>query len=106
MRRRAGLLGERLTTVAVKKGLGRFSARQLPAPKARELIEAGARDALRDLAAVQPYNPGSPCEIRVDYNTTDHVEKYLHRPGVEISEPRQIVSRADDWWTAWRQFYF
>jgi D-amino peptidase len=100
------LLGDGLTTVAVKKGLGRFSARQFPGPKARELIEAGARDALRDLGAVQPYNPGSPCEIRVDYNTSDHVEKYRHRAGVEITEPRQIVSRADDWWTAWRQFYF
>ena len=27
-------------------------------------------------------------------------------PGVEITEPRQIVSRADDWWTAWKQFFF
>ena len=100
------LLGDGLTTVAVKKGLGRFSARQFPGPKARELVEAGARDALRDLGAVRPYNPGSPCEIRVDFNTSDHVEKYRHRAGVEITEPRQIVSRADDWWTAWRQFYF
>jgi D-amino peptidase len=100
------LLGDGLTTVAVKKGLVRFSARQFPGPKARELIEAGARDALRDLGAVRPYNPGSPCEIRVDYNTSDHVERYRHRAGVEITEPRQIVSRADDWWTAWRQFYF
>src|SRR5439155_20190508 len=33
------LLGDGLTTVAVKKGLDRFSARQYPAPKARELIE-------------------------------------------------------------------
>ena len=44
-RRRAG--GHRaardgLTTVAVKKGLGRFSARQLPPLKAREMIEDGA----------------------------------------------------------------
>src|SRR6059036_1960502 len=30
------LLGDGLTTVAVKKGLGQFSARQLPAQKARE----------------------------------------------------------------------
>jgi D-amino peptidase len=100
------LLGEGLTTVAVKKGLGRFSARQFPGPKARELVEAGAHAALRHLGAVQPYNPGSPCEIRVDYNTSDHVERYRHRAGVEITESRQIVSRADDWWTAWRQFYF
>src|SRR5215210_8230214 len=37
------LLGDGLTTVAVKRGFGRFSARQLPAQRARELIEEGAR---------------------------------------------------------------
>jgi D-amino peptidase len=37
------LLGDGLTTVAVKKGLGQFSARQFPAQKAREMIEAGAK---------------------------------------------------------------
>jgi D-amino peptidase len=100
------LLGEGLTTVAVKKGLGRFSARQLPAPRARELIEEGARAALCDPKAVAPYDPGKPCEIVVDFNTSDHVEKYRYRTGVEIVEPRRIVSRADDWWTAWRQFFF
>jgi D-amino peptidase len=99
------LLGDGLTTVAVKKGLGRFSARHLPAQRARELIEAGARDALRDLKAVAPYDPGSPCEITVDFNTSEHVERYRERPGVEITESRQIVSRADDWLGAWRQFY-
>jgi D-amino peptidase len=101
-----GLLGDGLTTVAVKQGLGRFSARQLPARRACELIEAGARRALADLKAVRPYDPGSPCEITVDFNTSDHVERYRFRHGVEITDPRQIVSRAEDWWTAWRQFYF
>lgn len=102
----AQLLGGRVTTVAVKKGLGRFSARQLPARRAREQIEAGARIALGDLGAVGPYDPGSPCEIVVDYNTSDHVERYRYRPGVEITGSRQITSRAEDWWTAWRQFFF
>jgi D-amino peptidase len=100
------LLGDGLTTVAVKKGLGRFSARQVPAPKARELIEAGARNALSDLKAVAPYVPGSPCEILVDFNTSDNVEKYRYNANVEITDSRQIASRADDWWTAWRQFFF
>ena len=100
------LLGDGLTTVAVKKGLGRFSARQLPAPRARELIEEGARRALGDLKAVAPFDAGRPAEITVDFNTSDPVEKYRYRPGVEIIESRQIVSRADDWWTAWRQFFF
>jgi D-amino peptidase len=99
------LLGDGLTTAAVKTGLGRFSARQLPGPAARERIEAGARRALGNLGAVAAYDPGHPCEILVDFNTSDHVERYRHRPGVEVTAPRQIASRADDWWTAWRQFY-
>jgi D-amino peptidase len=102
----AALLGEGVTTVAVKKGLGRFSARQYPAPRARELIEDGARRSLAAAATVAPYEPGTPCEILVDFNTSDHVEKYRYRSGVEITSPRQIASRADDWWTAWRQFFF
>jgi D-amino peptidase len=100
------LLGDGLTTAAVKKGLGRFSARQFPAPRARALIEAAAEESLRDVKAVAPYDPGRPCEILVDFNTTDHVEKYRFRTGVEITEPRQIASRAEDWWTAWQQFFF
>ena len=40
------LLGDGLTTVPVKTGLGQFSARQFPAQRARELIEAGAKAAL------------------------------------------------------------
>src|SRR5262249_60073191 len=100
------LLGDGLTTAAVKKGLGRFSARQYPAAKAQALIEEAAERALSDLSAVRPYDPGSPCEIVVDFNTSDHVEKYRYRSGVEITDSRQIASRADDWWTAWKQFFF
>src|SRR5712691_4078926 len=37
------LLGPGLTTVAVKRGLGIFSARMIPPQRARELIEDGAR---------------------------------------------------------------
>src|ERR671928_1261806 len=43
------LLGEGLTTAEVKVGFGRFSARNLPAVRARELIEDGAKRALKDL---------------------------------------------------------
>ena len=100
------LLGGGLTTVAVKQGLGRYSARQVAPLRARELIEAGARDALRDLRAVAPYEPGSPCEIRVELNTTDATDAYRRKPAVEIVGPRELVTRADDWWTAWCQFYF
>jgi D-amino peptidase len=100
------LLGGGLTTVEVKQGLGQFSARQLVPAKARELIEDGARTALRDLSAVQPYDPGRPCEIEVDFTQPNRLQEYANRKGVEVTGPRTLVSRADDWWTAWSQFYF
>jgi hypothetical protein len=33
------------------------------------------------------------------------VEAYRRRHGVEVVDGRRMVSRADDWWTAWRQFW-
>jgi len=100
------LLGDGLTTVAVKKGLGRFSARQLPPLKARELIEAGAKRALKDLSAVKPYDPGRPAEIRVEFTTPDRLVEYRNRRGTEQVDDHTLVVRGDDWWTAWSQFYF
>ena len=100
------LLGEGLTTVAVKQGIGRFSARQIPAQRAREMIEAGARAALQDLKAVKPYDPGRPCEIVVEFTQSDPFDSYRRKHGVEVTGDRTIASRADDWWTAWKQFFF
>ena len=63
-------------------------------PTLREAIAAGAlarlaedaaKRSLADLSGVRPYDPGAPCEILVDFNTSDHVEKYRYRPGVEIT---------------------
>ena len=54
------LLGDGLTTVAVKRGIGAprrvRSRRSAPG----ELIEEGARNALSDLSAVAPVEPGQP----------------------------------------------
>jgi D-amino peptidase len=100
------LLGPGLTTVAVKWGLGRFSARQIPPLRARDLIEDGARSALADLGAVAPYDPGSPCEIRVELTSTSAADEYRRKHGVETVNSREIVSRADTWWAAWQQFFF
>jgi len=105
-REATALLGDGLTTVSVKKGLGRFSARQLPPLKARELIEAGAERALKDLSAVKPYDPGRPAEIRVEFTTPDRLVEYRNRRGTEQVDDHTLVVRGDDWWSAWSQFYF
>jgi D-amino peptidase len=99
------LLGDGLTTVEVKKGISRYAARHLSPARAREMIEAGAREALRDLASVAPYDPGSPCEIVVELALPEHSDGYRSRAGVEIRDPRTVATTADDWWTAWKQIY-
>ena len=71
------------------------------------MIEEAAAAALSDLdRRARRTTPGSPCEIRVELATSDEVERYRHHAVVEIADGRTLVSRADDWWTAWRQFYF
>ncbi len=99
------LLGPGLTTVAVKQGLGRFSARQIPPVRARQLIEEGARKSLHDLKAVAPYQPGKPCEIVVQFTRTEAFDEYRRKPAVEVTADRTLRTVADDWWTAWRQFF-
>jgi D-amino peptidase len=99
------LLGAGLTTVEVKAGIGRFSARTKTPQKARELIEDGAKRALKDLTAVAPYDPGGPCEIEIQFTTPDRLVEYRNRRGVEQKDALTLVSRADDWWSAWSQFY-
>ena len=54
------LLGDGLTTVAVKTGLGASSARQIPPVRARAMIEAGATKALSDSRRRRAVEPGQP----------------------------------------------
>ena len=105
-REATALLGDGLTTVQVKTGIGRFSARSLAPQKARTLIEDGAKQALKDLKAVAPYDPGRPCEIEITFTTADRLVEYRNRRGVEQKDALTLVSKAEDWWTAWSQFYF
>src|SRR4051812_23984203 len=99
------LLGDGLTTVEVKQGLGVKTARLLPPKRARQLVEEGAKRALSDLKAVRPYDPGRPCVIKVEDKGTAPPQKLRFQSGVELLDDRTIVSRADDWWGAWRQFF-
>src|SRR6188474_3748144 len=75
------LLGDGLTTVAVKEGLGVKTARLLTPKRARELVEEGAKRALSDLKAVAPYDPGKPCEIKVEYKNTAPPQKLRFQSG-------------------------
>ena len=70
------------------------------------MIEQVARRALKDPKAVAPYDPGRPCEIEIEFLAPDALVEYRNRRGVEERDAMTLVSRADDWWTAWSQFFF
>lgn len=99
------LLGEGLTTVQVKRGLSRYSARQVPPVRARVMIEEGARQALKNLKAVKPYQPAGPTTIAIDLGTVDSADRFRGKPGVEIVEPLKVISRAPTWIEAWNQIW-
>ena len=105
-REATALLGEGVVTVPVKWGISTRGARMIPPVRARELIEESAKKSLADVGDLTPWDPGKPSEIKVEFKNTTDPAKLANRPGVEQIEPRTIVSRADDWWTAWRQFFF
>jgi D-aminopeptidase len=78
----------------------------IPPVRARHMIEEGAKRTLSDLNAVAPYDPGRPCEIKVEFKNTHAPDKLRFRPGVERVNERMVVSRAETWWDAWRQYFF
>lgn len=104
-REASDLIGSGLTTVAVKKGLSRYSARQIPPQRARQMIEEGTRNALRNPQAVQPYVPSRPVLITVEVDTVDKMSEFRGRAGVEIVEPLKVISRGRDWLQAWDQVW-
>ena len=100
------LLGDGLTTVAVKKGLTRYSARQIPPVRAREMIEEGAYQALQNLQAVKPYKLTSPTTIMIEVDRVEKMADFKDRYRVKLDmENQRVYSRGDDWMTAWNQIW-
>jgi D-amino peptidase len=104
-RESSDLLGPELVTVPVKRGLSRYSARQVPPVRARQLIEEGARRALETRPRVAPYVPARPTTIRIDLSTVDSAARFRGRPGVELPDPLHVISRGGDWLQAWDQIW-
>jgi D-amino peptidase len=99
------ILDDGPTYVAVKQGLSRFSARQIPPVRARQMIEDGARRALENLGAATTYVPARPTTITIELDTVDKAGQFRGRAGVEVTEPLKVVSQAEDWLAAWDQIW-
>ena len=101
------ILGDAPVYVAVKRGLSRYSARQIPPVRARQMIEAGAQAALSkaNLNRLKPYTPGKPTTITIEVETVEKVGQFRGRQGVQVVAPLKVQSKAQDWLTAWDQIW-
>jgi D-amino peptidase len=100
------LLGDGVTTAEVKRSMNRFSARCLAPVDSTALIEQRVFEALtaRDRWP-KPYSVPSPVELRIETNSPDKTKDFIGRKGVEITGPRTVVSRGDNFWQVWNQFW-
>lgn len=102
----AALVGDTVVQAEVKRGLGRFSARNLAPRDACQLIETKVHQALSNPKGwPKPYKTPTPAELRVEMLTPDASVPFENRPGIEIPNPRTVISRADNAWKAWDQFW-
>jgi D-amino peptidase len=99
------ILGDGPTYVAVKKGLSRFSARQIPPVRARAMIEEGAKHALQNLASAPTYVPARPTTITIEVDSVDKVGQFRGRAGVEVVSPLRVESKGEKWMAAWDQVW-
>jgi D-aminopeptidase len=70
------------------------------------MIEDAARRAIQERPAVRPYDPGKPCTIKIELVSPDRADAFRYKSGVELPDSRTVISKADDWWAAWKQFWF
>ena len=86
------------------RGVG-ISARHLSPSRAREAIEHAARAALAAPQDAPVFDPGAPCTIRVELNTSDQADPFRNRTDVTVTGSRTLEATAGTWWEAWRAIY-
>jgi D-amino peptidase len=96
MKEAGGMLPAGVGLVAVKEARGRNAAICRPLAEARADIAAAAERALANRASIQPYRPGTPFEIEVDYQTMAQCERGARVAGVEQRGPRTIRITGDN----------
>ena len=90
------LLGD-IETVAVKKGIDRYSAELLPPARAQHLIAEAAARALNDTGRLRPYTVPAPYTLGIDWASTAMAESCAMIPGVKRAGARSVEFTSDDY---------
>ena len=95
-----------IVTAPVKKGLTRFSARNMTPEAACELIEQRALESLtRDRSLwPKPWKP-APAVLRVELASADKGAAFIGKQGVTRPGPRTLEARGANFWEVWDRFW-
>lgn len=85
-----------LKTAQVKKAVSRHSAICMHPEKAGELIRAKAKQALKIINEVEPYQLQGPFQLELEVNRTDMADRAQLMPGVTRVAPTTLVYQNDD----------
>lgn len=101
------LVGEQVAFAEVKQSLNRYAARCLSPHDAHNLIENQVCAALKDRNNwPKPYKVSSPVEFKVELASPDKCKDFLGKMGCEVLDARTVVSRGDNFWKVWDQFWY
>jgi D-amino peptidase len=91
------ILGDTLTTVAVKEAQGRYAARNFPADEARRLLKEGAKEALQKRGQVVAFRLKAPFTFELELNTSAQAEMPTLIYLIKRTNPRTLEFSADDY---------
>jgi D-amino peptidase len=90
------VLGD-VETVAVKKGIDRYSAELLPPVRAQALIREASRRALGGLHRFRPHVVPAPYTLGIDWASTSMAESCAMIPGIKRAGTRSVEFTSDDY---------
>lgn len=96
------MLGDAVSTVAVKRATGRNAAICRPLDEVRSEIAAAAEQALASIGSVAPYRPEQPFRIEVDFLTMPQCDRASRTAGVEQVSPVTIAIAGGS--SPWEQY--
>ncbi|MDA0839410.1 MAG: M55 family metallopeptidase [Planctomycetota bacterium] len=82
--------------VSVKKGLSRTSAISVSPAKARDMLHAGAVEAMNRIDDISSYKIEPPFTFRTEYLAASTAESKAKEAGIDLVGPHTVEFRADD----------
>jgi D-amino peptidase len=91
------ILGDTLTTVAVKEAHGRYAARNFPLDETRRRLSEGAKEAFRKKAQAAVFRLKAPFKFELELNSSAQAEMPTLIYLLKRTNPRTVEFAADDY---------